>query len=116
MKGITCPPGRALGVGFSEGGHRARRDGARLDGEGYLSCKGRFLGKPPGKEPGYQARLREESARRERIRCEIRPIRYLYECPICGKEYPRTRRYSKAVSCSSCDNKYNPQFSLRLRM
>ena len=60
--------------------------------------------------------LLEESDRRERIRREIRPIRYLYECPHCGKEYPRTRRYSQAVSCSSCDKKYNPQFSLRLRM
>jgi hypothetical protein len=60
--------------------------------------------------------LFEESARRERLRREIRPIRYWYECPHCGKEYPRTRRYSQAVSCSSCDKKYNPQFSLRLRM
>jgi hypothetical protein len=60
--------------------------------------------------------LHEESARLERMHRELRPIRYLYECPHCGKEYPRTRRYSKAVSCSSCDKKYNPQFSLRLRM
>jgi len=59
--------------------------------------------------------LHEESARRERIRREIRPIRYWYECPNCGKEYPRTRRYSQAVSCSSCDKAFNPQFRLRLR-
>ncbi len=59
--------------------------------------------------------LHEESARREHMRRERRPIRYLYECPNCGKEYPRTRRYSQAVSCSSCDKVFNPQFRLRLR-
>ena len=60
--------------------------------------------------------LHEESARRERMRRERRPIRYLYECPNCGKQYPRTRRYSQAVSCSSCDKSYNPLFKLSLRM
>lgn len=59
--------------------------------------------------------LHEESARRERMRRERRPIRYLYECPNCGKQYPRTRRYSQAVSCSSCDKSYNPLFKLSLR-
>jgi len=59
--------------------------------------------------------LHEESSRRDRIRRELRPIRYWYECPNCGKEYPRTRRYSQAVSCSSCDKAFNPQFRLRLR-
>jgi DNA-directed RNA polymerase subunit RPC12/RpoP len=59
--------------------------------------------------------LHEESARREHMRRERRPIRYLYECPNCGKEYPRTRRYSQAVSCSRCDKVFNPQFRLRLR-
>ena len=59
--------------------------------------------------------LHEESARRERLRRERRPIRYLYECPNCGKQYPRTRRYSQAVSCSSCDKSYNPLFKLSLR-
>ncbi len=59
--------------------------------------------------------LHEESMRREIMRRERRPIRYLYECPNCGKEYPRTRRYSQAVSCSRCDKNYNPQFRLLLR-
>lgn len=59
--------------------------------------------------------LHEESLRRERLRRERRPIRYLYECPNCGKEYPRTRRYSHAVSCSNCDKRYNPQYRLLLR-
>lgn len=58
--------------------------------------------------------LHEESARREQL-CRLRrPIRYLYECPNCGKEYPRTRRYSQAVSCSTCDSRYNPQYRLLL--
>ena len=59
--------------------------------------------------------LHEESARREASRRERRPIRYLYECPNCGKTYPRTRRYSQAVSCSTCDKRYNPDFRLRLQ-
>lgn len=59
--------------------------------------------------------LHEESARREQLRRERRPIRYVYECPNCGKKYPRTRKYSQAVSCSSCDKNYNPQYRLLLR-
>lgn len=59
--------------------------------------------------------LHEESMRREQMRRERRPIRYLYECPGCGKQYPRVRRYTHSVSCSSCDKNYNPQFKLLLR-
>lgn len=61
-----------------------------------------------------RALLREESQKREQQRRERRPIRYLYECPSCGKTYPRTRKYSQAVSCSSCDRRYNPRFRLHL--
>lgn len=62
-----------------------------------------------------RALLHEESTRREQVRRERRPIRYVYECPGCGKEYPRTRKYSQSVSCSSCDKNYNPQYRLLLR-
>jgi hypothetical protein len=58
--------------------------------------------------------LHAESAARERKRRELRPIRYVYECVNCGKKYPRTRRYSQAISCSSCDKVYNPSFKLSL--
>jgi predicted RNA-binding Zn-ribbon protein involved in translation (DUF1610 family) len=58
--------------------------------------------------------LHEESTRREEIRRSHRPLRYLYSCPNCGKDYPRARRYSHAVSCSSCDKNFNPQFQLLL--
>jgi predicted SprT family Zn-dependent metalloprotease len=58
--------------------------------------------------------LHEESSRREQARRAIRPIRYLYQCPNCGKSYPRTRKYSQSVSCSSCDRSYNPRFKLQL--
>jgi hypothetical protein len=61
-----------------------------------------------------RALLHEESMRRERIRRERRPIRYLYACPNCGKKYPRTRRYTHDVSCSNCDKSYNPRFRLLL--
>ena len=59
--------------------------------------------------------LHEETVRREHLRRIRRPIRYLYLCPNCGKEYPRARLYSQAVSCSSCDSRYNPQYRLMLR-
>lgn len=58
--------------------------------------------------------LHEESIRREHMRRQRRPIRYMYQCSHCGKLYPRTRRYSQPISCSSCDKHYNPQFSLQL--
>jgi NADH pyrophosphatase NudC (nudix superfamily) len=61
-----------------------------------------------------RALLHEESSRREEARRAVRPIRYLYQCPNCGKKYPRTRKYSQAVSCSSCDKSYNPRFKLLL--
>ncbi|HEU5229373.1 MAG TPA: hypothetical protein VFU49_16265 [Ktedonobacteraceae bacterium] len=61
-----------------------------------------------------RALLHEESLKREQMRRQRRPIRYLYECPNCGKKYPRTRKYSQAVSCSSCDKRYNPRFRLLL--
>jgi hypothetical protein len=60
--------------------------------------------------------LHEESMHREQVRRQRRPIRYLYECPNCAKLYPRTRRYSHAVSCSSCDKTYNPNYRLSLRV
>ena len=59
--------------------------------------------------------LHEESARREAMRRKRRPIRYFYVCPNCGNQYPRTRRYSRAVSCSKCDKTYNPRYQLLLR-
>src|SRR5438876_10553084 len=60
--------------------------------------------------------LHEESVGREGMRRQRRPIRYLYECPNCGKQYPRTRRYAQAVSCSNCDKTYNPRYRLALRV
>ncbi len=61
-----------------------------------------------------RALLHEESTRLESSRRKRRPIRYLYACPMCGKHYPRTKRYSQPVSCSSCDKRYNPHFKLLL--
>lgn len=59
--------------------------------------------------------LHEESARRETQRRARRPLRYLYLCPHCGKQYPRVRRYSHPVSCSQCDKTYNPHYRLILQ-
>src|SRR5438445_10930015 len=59
--------------------------------------------------------LHEESARRERLRRERRPIRYWYECPHCGREYPRTRRSSQDVSWRRWHEGSNPRYQLLLR-
>ncbi len=61
-----------------------------------------------------RALLHEESIRREQVRRARRPIRYLYACPHCARQYPRTRKYTRPVSCSSCDKRYNPRFRLLL--
>ena len=59
--------------------------------------------------------LREETARREAALRQVRPYRYVYACPHCGKEYPRVRRYTRPVSCGRCDRQYNPAFLLHLK-
>jgi len=59
--------------------------------------------------------LREETARREAALRQLRPYRYVYACPHCGKEYPRVRRYARPVSCGRCDRQYNPAFLLHLK-
>lgn len=61
-----------------------------------------------------RALLQQESLHRESVRRRQRPIRYIYTCPHCHKQYPRTRKYSYAVSCSLCDKNYNPRFALVL--
>jgi len=62
-----------------------------------------------------RALLHQESQRLDQVRRARRPIRYLYTCPQCKKHYPRVRRYTHSVSCSSCDKSYNPQFKLLLQ-
>lgn len=59
--------------------------------------------------------LAEETVRREESLRRIRPYRYIYECPSCGKVYPRVRKYTRAVSCGRCDHQYNAAFLLQLR-
>ena len=59
--------------------------------------------------------LRDETARREAILRQSRPIKYLYVCPNCQKEYPRVKRYARPVSCGACDRSYNPNYLLVLQ-
>lgn len=69
-----------------------------------------------GRDPELlRAQLREETARREETLRQLRPYRYLYVCPSCGKEYPRVKRYARPVSCGRCDRHYNAAFLLELR-
>jgi predicted SprT family Zn-dependent metalloprotease len=62
-----------------------------------------------------RALLREETTRREKAARAVRPIRYIYVCPRCGKEYQRVRRYPRAVSCGTCDHAFNPAYALVLK-
>jgi hypothetical protein len=59
--------------------------------------------------------LAEETQRREAALRKARPYRYIYVCPNCGKEYPRVRKYSRAVSCGRCDQRFNAAFLLQLQ-
>ncbi len=59
--------------------------------------------------------LAEETRRREQAVRLARPFKYVYVCPNCGKEYPRVRKYSRAVSCGHCDQRFNAAFLLQLR-
>ena len=59
--------------------------------------------------------LREETSRRESAARAVRPIRYIYACPRCGKEYQRVRRYPRPVSCGTCDHSFNPAYALVLK-
>jgi predicted SprT family Zn-dependent metalloprotease len=36
-----------------------------------------------------------------------RSRRFLYECPRCGKEFPRVRRIKRAIACLECCRKFN---------
>ncbi len=36
-----------------------------------------------------------------------RSRRFLYECPRCGREFPRVRRIKRAVACLECCRKFN---------
>lgn len=60
--------------------------------------------------------LAEETRRREDAIRQARPYKYLYVCPNCHKEYPRVRKYSRAVSCGHCDQRFNAAFLLQLNV
>ena len=58
--------------------------------------------------------VHEESTKLEQLRRVRRPFRYIYICLNCQQKYPRTKKYSRVVSCSKCDKYYNPRFQLVL--
>lgn len=69
-----------------------------------------------GRDPEWlRELLAEETSRREQAVRKARPFKYMYACPNCGKEYPRVRKYSRAVSCGQCDHRFNAAFLLQLR-
>lgn len=69
-----------------------------------------------GRDPEWlRELLAEETRRREQAVRLARPFKYVYVCPNCGKEYPRVRKYSRAVSCGHCDQRFNAAFLLQLR-
>ena len=47
------------------------------------------------------------------------PVRYVYFCPNCQRQFPRTRRIRRAVACLACCRKhsggeFDPRFRLKL--
>jgi len=69
-----------------------------------------------GRDPEMlRQQLRDETESREKVLREKRPIRYVYSCPVCEKEYPRVQRYARPISCGICDDKFNPAFELTMR-
>jgi predicted SprT family Zn-dependent metalloprotease len=69
----------------------------------------------------HDANFRREARRigasfRARSHPSLRlPPRYIYQCPVCGAEYPRRKRLRMA-SCGSCSpNRFNPKFKLILK-
>ncbi len=40
--------------------------------------------------------------------------RYVYECPVCKKKYPKHRKYRVSRSCGKCDSNFNPKYILQL--
>jgi transcription elongation factor Elf1 len=69
-----------------------------------------------GRDPEMlRQQLRDETERREAVLREKHPIRYVYTCPVCGKEYPRVKKYARPISCGICDDHYNPAFTLTMR-
>ena len=69
-----------------------------------------------GREPELlRELLARRDGRREASLRALRPYRYLYLCPNpLSAEYPRVRKYTRAVSCGRCDQQFNPLFLLRL--
>lgn len=46
-----------------------------------------------------------------------RARRYVYKCPRCGRDFPRTRRIKRAVACLACCRAHNGgQFDARFRL
>ncbi len=94
---------------------RVRGQPRRHQCHGYDSIsvdEAAITGYPPEE---LRALLREETTRREKAARAVRPIRYVYVCPRCGKEYQRVRRYPRPVSCGACDHAYNPAYALVLK-
>ena len=60
---------------------------------------------------GRHAGTWELATNRAPTRCPFpiqrRSRRFLYECPRCGKEFPRVRRIKRAVACLDCCRKFN---------
>lgn len=69
-----------------------------------------------GRDPEWlRELLAEETRRREQAVRKARPYKYVYVCPNCDKKYPRVRKYSRAVSCGHCDQRFNAAFLLQVR-
>jgi ribosomal protein L37AE/L43A len=80
------------------------------------------LGRPYGHTMEFRQKARAIGQPRTRhgIALPEPKTGWIYTCSACGREYPRRRRYSRAVACGYCcktraGGNFDPRFKLRGR-
>ena len=77
------------------------------------------LGRPYGHTPKFFEKMKLMGANRYSSAATARPMRYVYVCPACGREFPVARRLVRSLACTECCQKnaggqYDLKFKLKL--